>query len=200
MTLWNPDENLDLGNVSEVALVGMAIICAQRVEFLLYGLGSHLVYLPDYRGRRFRDLDPEMFLRGNPSDLKETLGGLVQAFGDKLLLNEQEIRQFIDDRNLIAHNYWRLTKANLSGGDRLNNPREFLMRFIEKCGYWEKVLKGLLALARQEAATRKGEDLVLRADEVDSAEYYRQQAETYLQHKTGSTPAHSKTAPSHWKT
>ena len=128
MTLWNPDENLDLGNVSEVALVGMAIICAQRVEFLLYGLGSHLVYLPDYRGRRFRDLDPEMFLRGNPSDLKETLGGLVQAFGDKLLLNEQEIRQFIDDRNLIAHNYWRLTKANLSGGDRLNNPREFLVR------------------------------------------------------------------------
>ena len=102
-----------------------------------------------------------------------------------MLLNEEEIRQFVDDRNLIAHNYWRLTKANLKGGYRLNDPREFLVGFIEKCDHWEKVLKGLLALARQEAATRRGEDLILNADEVDSAEYYGKQVEAYLQHKTG---------------
>ena len=181
-------ENLDLGGETEFTLVGMAIIGAQRVEFLLYRLGSHLAYLPDYRGKRFRELDPEMFLGGNPKNLRETLGGLIQAFGDKLLLDEEEIRQFVEDRNLIAHNYWRLTKANLRGGHRLNNPEEFLVRFIEKCVHWEKVLKGLLALARQEATTGKGEELVLSPDEVDSAEYYRKQVETYLRNKNESTP------------
>ena len=183
-----PRLNLDADSVSEFSLVGMAIIGAQRVEFLLYGLGSHLVYLPDYSDKRFRDLDPELFLRGDPNVLKETLGGLVKAFGDKLLLNKEEISHFVDDRNLIAHSYWRLTKPNARGGDRLNNPAEFLVRFIGKCNYWEKVLKGLLTLARQEAAIRKGEELILSADEVESTEYYRIQVETYLQHKTPSVP------------
>ena len=176
-----PRLNLDIRGKSELTLIGMAIIGAQRVEFLLYGLGSHLVHLPDYRGKRFREMDPEVFLRGDPNNLKEMLSRLVQAFGGKLLLNEGEIRQFVDDRNLIAHNCWRLTKANLKGGYRLNDPKEFLVGFIQKCDHWGKVLKGLLALARQEAATWKGEDLILNADEVDSAEYYRKQVEACLQ-------------------
>ena len=179
---------VELGNVSEYALVGMAIIGAQRVEFLLYGLGSHLVYLPEYRGKRFRDLDPESFLRGDPKELKETLGGLVKAFGERLLVNEDEIGQFVDHRNLIAHNYWRLTKANLKGGNRLENPEEFLLRFIEQCTHWEKVLKGLLTLTRQEQAARKGEDMVVTDDEVKSAEYFRQQVEARFQGKSGPVP------------
>ena len=129
-----------------------------------------------------------MFLEGNPKDLKETLGGLIQAFGDNLLLDEEEIRQFVGDRNLIVHNYWRLTKANLRGEYRLDNPEDFLVRFIEQCLHWGKALKGLLALARQEAPTRKGEELVPSADEVGSAEYYRRQVETYLRNKTTSAP------------
>lgn len=171
--------------MSEFTLIGLATIGAQRVEFLLYGLGSHLVYLPDYCGRRFRELDPEMFLRGDPNYLKETLGRLVEAFGEKLLLNEEEIRQFVEDRNPIAHNYWRLTKANIKSGHRLNDSEEFLVRFIYKCHHWEEVLKGLLTLARQEAASRKGDDLILNVDELESAEYYRKQVEAYLQRKTG---------------
>ena len=162
----------------------MAVIGAQRVEFLLYGLGSHLVHVPDYRSSKFGALDPEKFLRGNPNDLKEPLGVLVKAFGDKLLLKEEEIRQFVDDRNLIAHNYWRLTKANIKGGHRLDNPEEFLVRFIEQCDHWVKVLSGLLALARQEAAARTGEALMLSVEEVANAEYYEKQVETYLQLKT----------------
>ena len=169
-----------MNDMPEFALLGRALIGAQRVEFLLYGLGSHLVYLPDYDNKRYRELNPEMFLRVDPDDLKETLGGLVRAFGDKLLLNKAEISQFVDDRNLIAHNYWRLTKADIEGGKRLDNPLEFLERFIEKCDHWEKILKGILALARQRAAAREGEILKLSADEVDNAEYYRKHVESRL--------------------
>ena len=133
-------------------------------------------------------MDPESFLRGDARDLKETLGGLVKAFGERLLLDEDEISQFVDHRNLVAHNYWRLTKANLKGGNRLENPEEFLVRFIEQCTHWEKVLKGLLTLARQEQAARKGENMVLTDDEVTSAEYYRQQVEARFQGKNGPAP------------
>ena len=38
-------------------------------------------------------MNPKMFLTGDPSDLKETLDGLVKPFGDKLLLNKVEISQ-----------------------------------------------------------------------------------------------------------
>ena len=183
-----PGPKLDMGTMSEFALVGMAIIGAQRVEFLLYGLGSHLVHLPEYSGKRFRDLEPEMFLRGDTDDLKETLGGLVQAFGDNLLLNKEDISRFVDHRNLIAHNYWRLTKANLKGGNRLENPEEFLVQFIDQCVHWEKVLKGLLTLARQEKAARTGDDMVLSDDEVESADYYLEQVETCRRAKTGPLP------------
>ena len=180
--------NIESGSMSEFALVGMAILGAQRVEFLLYGLGSHLVYLPEFQGKRFRDLDPEMFLRCDPKDLKETLGGLAREFGDRLLLNEEEIRQFVDHRNLIAHSYWRLTKTNIEGGHRLEDPLAFLAQFINQCAHWEKVLKGLLALARQSLATQRGEDMALSDDEAESAEYYQQQVETYLRARTGSAP------------
>ena len=105
--------------IQECALVGAAIIAAQRVEFLLYGVISHLAGLPEHQNSRFRTLDPEKFLRGDAKDLKATLGQLVEWFGDKLLLTTEDLDKFVKDRNLIAHNYFRLTKARIKGGDAL---------------------------------------------------------------------------------
>ena len=81
-------------------------------------------------------------MRGDVEDLKATLGQLVREFGDQLLLTTEDLDSFIKDRNLIAHNYYRLTEAHIEGGQRLEDPEMFLMEFTKKCTHWEKVLRG----------------------------------------------------------
>lgn len=90
----------------ELVLLGASLLSAQKFEFALYGLAAHLPHA--YEGKkdkRFTELTPEIFLRGSVDDLKLTLGQLETAFGEKLILRNNELKQFIKDRNLIAHNY-----------------------------------------------------------------------------------------------
>lgn len=57
--------------IDECALLGAAILSAQKLEFTLYGIVAHLSHLPEaQKEKRFRDLTPERFLRGNIEDLR----------------------------------------------------------------------------------------------------------------------------------
>lgn len=143
--------------LDEYVLIGAAILSAQKLEFALYGIVSHLSHLPEaQKEKRFRDLTPENFLRGNVEDLKATFGQLEAAFGKKLLISTSELKDFIRDRNLIAHNYWRLTKSNIKGGERLSDPELFLRSFLERCDQWTSVFGGLLDVIVIAAAEKEG--------------------------------------------
>jgi len=73
------------------ALLGAAMLSAQKLEFALYGIVSYLSHTPEaQKEKRFRDLTPEKFLRGNVEDLKATLGQLETAFGEKLLISTDD--------------------------------------------------------------------------------------------------------------
>ena len=166
--------------VRECARVGAAILGAQRVEFLLYGIVSHLAEVHPIGSKQFKLLDPEKFLRGDLDDLKATLGQLVREFGDKLLLTTADLENFVNDRNLIAHNYWRLTKANLRGTRRFQDPEGFLTEFAERCSYWESVLRVLLAVMKRETAMKLGEDANLSEDESKYISHYERNVATFL--------------------
>ena len=172
-----------MSNLEECALLGTVMLGVQRVEFLLYGLASHLAYLPEFQDRRYKNLDPDAFLRGDVGDQKATLGQLVSDFGDRLLITGDEIRQFVDDRNLIAHNYWRLVHANVKGAPHLEDPKGFLENFANQCDYWENVLRGLLALAKTEAGDRSGTPIVLTDHEQNCIEIYRGAATAFVDRK-----------------
>ena len=176
MTQVNNDEV-----IWECALVGAAILGAQRVEFLLYGIISH--WPPQARSKRFKELDPEKFLRGNVEDLKATLGQLVKEFEGKLLLTTEDLDEFVNDRNLVAHNYFRLAKADIKEGKRLENPHKFLMEFAEKCSHWEKVLQGLIAIMKLEIAEQGGQEVTLTEKERTNIEHYKRNAEKHLMNK-----------------
>jgi hypothetical protein len=88
-----------------LTLLGTAVLLAQKLEFALYGIVAHFSYLPEaQREKRFRELKPEAFLRGDPSDLKATLGQLVASFEKSLRLASNELDRLVKDRSLIAHN------------------------------------------------------------------------------------------------
>ena len=150
------------------------MIGAQRVEFLLYGLAAHLAESSGHSNRMFRDLDPDKFLRGDVENLKATLGRLVSEFGDNLLITTEDLWDFVEKRNLIVHNYWRLARAKIQNGPRLAEPERFLEEFSEQCSHWERVLRGLLALMRREQGRQSGEEIRLDEHEMAwAAEYER---------------------------
>ncbi len=146
----------------ECALLGAALLSAQKLEFSLYGMVSHLSHLPEAKKeKRFRDFSPEKFLRGNLEDLKSTFGQLEVVFGERLLISTSELKCLIRDRNLIAHSYWRLTKANIRGGEGLSDPEKFLKEFLARCDQWAAIFNGLLYSLMLAAAEKEGRLLEL---------------------------------------
>ena len=117
------------GNNDEVlggcATVGAAILAAQRIEFLLYGIIAHIKPELKERDKRFRHLTAESFLRGDVSDLRATLGQLAKVYGTEFLLSADDLEAFVKNRNLIVHDYWRLTKGRIRDGQTLENPMAF---------------------------------------------------------------------------
>jgi hypothetical protein len=143
--------------IDEMALLGVAVLAAQKFEFALYGIIAHLSHLPEVKKeKRFRDLTPEKFLRGDIKYLKATLGQLGLAFGGLLMLNPNELKSYIDDRNLISHNYWRKTRSNIKGTVNLTNPEVFLNNFIASSDQWISIINGLLNMVINAAAEKEG--------------------------------------------
>ena len=140
----------------ECALLGGAMLSVQKLEFAFYGIVSFLSHLPEAKkDKRFRNLTLETFLRGNTKDLNATLGQLEAAFGEKLLISGTEFKGFIKDRNLIAHDYWRLTKSNIRDSERLANPEAFLREFLLRCERWTRIFNGLLWILMKGVATKE---------------------------------------------
>lgn len=158
---------------------------AQKLEFSLYGVVAHLSHLNEaQKEKRFRELTPEKFLRGSSDDLKATFGQIEKVFGKRLLISNNELTKFIEDRNLIAHNYWRLTKSKINGSQQLNNPEEFLRNFISRCSYWQHVFNGLIYKLMEATAEKEN-----RLNEINFNDQQRRDIEAYLTHvnKQGET-------------
>ncbi|OQR30250.1 hypothetical protein BWR59_16965 [Pseudomonas sp. Bc-h] len=136
----------------EMMLLGGAMLAAQKLEFVLYGMASHL----KKRGGKFKNLDPEEFLRGDGSTTKATLGDIVREFASDFQIDSEELTRLVGDRNLIAHDYWRMTKAKIRGGRSLQDPEDFLFRFISRCESWTAKCEGWLQLAIATIAERDG--------------------------------------------
>lgn len=172
--------------LEECGLLGLAMLVAQRVEFLLYGIASHLAHTPPgQKERRWRDLTPEKFLRGDPDELKATLGQLVEAFGEELLIQSPELVAFYRDRNRIAHDYTRLYKVKIRDVVAPGDGPTFLREFIERATLWEKVLHGALAELKMAAAKKEGREAEIRFTERDleHIKIYRDQAHVYVLRK-----------------
>lgn len=143
--------------VREMALLGTSVLLVQKFEFALYGIVAHLSHLPEaQQEKRFRELTPEAFLRGDPSELRATLGQLAARFGTPLLLASDELDQLIEDRNLITHNFWRSFHADINGVDRRQDSESFLTGFISRVEHFLKVISGLIARLKIESALQSG--------------------------------------------
>jgi hypothetical protein len=140
----------------EMTLLGLALYQAQRIEFALYGIASHVTHLPEFQSnRRFRDLNPEAFLRGDLSKLKATLGQLNDVFAGRLLLSSPELDRFISDRNLIAHNFFRIFHTK-TRDEPEGEPVEFLKDFLRRSQELQSVIEGSTATLKEETAKKFG--------------------------------------------
>lgn len=159
----------------EMMLLGGAMLAAQKLEFALYGMAS---FIQKKKGK-FKELTPEEFLRGDGTKTRETLGTIVSEFSSQFSLDGEELTKLVSDRNLIAHNYWRMTKANISGGRRLENPEDFLFHFTVRCEKWIRLCQGWIAIAMGAVAEREE-----RLNEIETTLQSKLNVQAYLQHLT----------------
>ena len=147
----------DINLADEAALLGVCLIQCQRIELAFYGIAAHATHLPVIaKDGRFRNLDAETFMRGDPSKLKATLGALCSALGDAVLLDTAELDAFVDDRNLLVHNYWRVFHWDVAGAPRRTDGREFLLGFAARSKTWTEILNGLYAELLVAFAAKEG--------------------------------------------
>lgn len=156
-------------------LLGKGLFLAQRVEFILYGIVSHMGHLDEARkDKRFSKITAKDFLSDEPEKRKlrtATLGTIYRIFGDKLLLSGLPFDLFVRERNFFAHEFFRALSRNPNAAEhskRLND-------FIDLAELTEKALKGLLS-ELMEASARKEErenEFKIQADDENNRKYYK---------------------------
>jgi len=132
-------------------------------------------------------LSGEKFLRGDPSELKATLGQLVTIFGDTFLIRTPDLISFYERRNLIAHDFYRHFYLRIRDTVHGENPSAFLQTFIEDAQRWEAILKGLLFEFMEGIAKRDGRssELNIRDRDRQNMAAYREHAEAYIRSQAG---------------
>jgi hypothetical protein len=134
-------------------------------------------HLPEAKkDRRFANLTPDVFLSSDPKDKekrKATLGQICVLFGDRLLLSSDELENFVMNRNLIVHEFFRAVRP-LRGHIEIPNPNEFLRNFIHSAQRQDSAMQGLLSHLIEEAAKKEGrsEEISLTESDIENRKVF----------------------------
>jgi len=151
-----------------LTLLGAAIYSVQKFEYGLYGLASHYTHLQEAQNdRRFRDLDPEKFLRGDLSELRATLGQIARTFGNNFYLEGEFLDSFLEKRNIIVHRLWRLNNDRRDEAP-FDDLDVYLQEFVDECEHWNKMLRGIYSLVAEGAAIKEGREAEFIRTEQDA--------------------------------
>lgn len=125
---------------NEHALLGASLLASQKVELALFSVISKLAKALSKEQQQLLGLDLDTFLREKASEQASTLILYEQTFGEQLPLKTNELNDFIYHRNLVTRGFWRVTGADVKGGEKLANPELYLKEFLAKCEYWQVML------------------------------------------------------------
>ncbi|MDH5922288.1 hypothetical protein L8R85_14740 [Vibrio splendidus] len=125
---------------NEHALLGASLLASQKVELALFSVISKLAKALPKEQQQPLGLDLDTFLREKASEQASTLILYEQTFGEQLPLKTNELNDFIYHRNLVTRGFWRVTGADVKGGEKLANPELYLKEFLAKCEYWQVML------------------------------------------------------------
>lgn len=125
---------------NEHALLGASLLASQKVELALFSVISKLAKALPKEQQQPLGLELDTFLKEKPSEQASTLSLYEQTFGEQLPLKTNEISDFIYHRNLVTRGFWRVTGADVKGGEKLANPELYLKEFLAKCEYWQVMI------------------------------------------------------------
>ena len=125
---------------NEHALLGASLIASQKVELALFNVISKLAKTLSKDAHKELGLDSETFLREKACHQEATLSLYELTFGEQLPLKKSEFNDFIYHRNVVTRSFWRVTGADVKGGEKLAKPELYLKEFLAKCEYWQVML------------------------------------------------------------
>ncbi|KII77402.1 hypothetical protein PL18_15650 [Vibrio renipiscarius] len=120
-----------------LSLLGATLIAVQKVDNLLYRSIQPLCkYQPLEALNTLGRMTPELFLQGTTAELKQTLLLLNDNVGEALPLSMNQMSDFIYKRNLVTRQFWQITDAEVKGGEKMANPKQFLLNLLNECEQW----------------------------------------------------------------
>lgn len=145
--------------VDDFTRLGIALSKAQTIEFVIYGLLTHLKKTPEIvPDKRLRNLTPRQFLSSDPADKvlrKMTLGQLNAALPEGFGLSPEFLQDYVERRNIVVHEFMREINPRYATKDVLN-PTMFLNQFIADSQELELVLEGLFYVIMDQIAQKNG--------------------------------------------
>ncbi|MFM2588802.1 glucosamine-6-phosphate deaminase [Vibrio sp. TBV020] len=127
------------------SLLGAALIATQKVDFLLYR-----VIQPICKTHLSSEVKPlanktsDQFLQGTMKELKPVLSTLEETCSEQMPLTASELSDFIYKRNLITHQFWQVTEADIKGSEKIANPEDFLRNLLTECEAWQVKIEAKL--------------------------------------------------------
>ncbi|MEZ5451755.1 MAG: hypothetical protein R3E93_02885 [Thiothrix sp.] len=155
--------------------LGEALFIAQKVEYILYGIASHMGHLEEAKKDwRFAKITAKDFLSDDPEKRSlrtATLGRLYKLFGERLGISSLPFDLFVKERNFFAHEFFRALSRNA-------NEAEYLKRLADFIGLstlTEKALRGLLSELMEAAAKKEGRESEFKIQPEDklNRNYYK---------------------------
>ena len=155
-------------------LLGTALFRAQKIEFILYGIASHLGHLDIAKNDKiFSKITAKDFLSDDPKKQRlriATLGRVYKLFGETLMISNLPFDLLVNERNFFVRNFFReVTKSddNFDYIQRLNI-------FIDLMDFTEKALKGLLSNLMEAAAKKEGRlhELTITSEDEENRKFY----------------------------
>lgn len=183
-----PTHQLRSASNEEQRLLGLALICAQRVEVHLIGLASlasNLVSNSQFRwARNLEGLTFDKYVRGDFAEIRVTLGQLFSLFGEEIMIEADDLRGFCENRNLIAHRYLSQFMYNASGNPTDEEAHAFLRNFIDEAERWTAVLRGFSRLWQRTAAEHQEvSDFEYTTADIANIMAYHRQAAKHLKQR-----------------
>ena len=132
-----------------LALSGGVLLQLQRVEFIIYGLISHFNEIVLSKYLSFKELDSHKFLfeeNAFNKYRKQTLGQIFNVLKKEFkLFNTEKLDNFLFNRNLFIHNFWRDFISSRRKSERdYEAAISFLNSLLNEAAEWEIIFKGML--------------------------------------------------------
>jgi uncharacterized protein YutE (UPF0331/DUF86 family) len=140
-----------------LSYMGETLLHVQAAERQLQFCLSY--FFPDDKSKTVEEVEAQA-----EAERKKTLGELLRLMRKRMPVNQlfdRELKEFVDDRNALAHRFLKIEGVNISSVEGIRNAAKFLEGLRAQAIHVRKTMQGLMnAILGKEPRTEEDDDYI----------------------------------------